>query len=80
MIMTDGRRASDGVLRLRNLAIAEMLGNGPLVWEEQRVSWGLLAAAPASWDGLRHLIIEFTLSRQSQRPAWMRSLPQSDIP
>ena len=80
MIMTDGRRASDGVLRLRNLAIAEMLGNRPLVWEEQRVSWGLLAAAPASWDGLRHLIIEFTLSRQSQRPAWMRSLPQSDIP
>jgi hypothetical protein len=24
----------------KGLRLAEMLGNGPLVWEEQRVSWG----------------------------------------
>jgi hypothetical protein len=25
----------------KGLRLAEMLGNGPLVWEEQRASWGL---------------------------------------
>ena len=25
----------------KGLRLAEMLGNGPLGWEEQRVSWGL---------------------------------------
>jgi hypothetical protein len=24
----------------KELRLAEMLGNGPLVWEEQRMSWG----------------------------------------
>ena len=27
----------------KGLRLAEMLGNGPLVWEEQRASWGLRA-------------------------------------
>jgi hypothetical protein len=30
----DGRQA-------KGLTLAEMLGNGPVSWEEQRVSWGL---------------------------------------
>jgi hypothetical protein len=31
----------------KGLRLAEMLGNGPMSWEEQRVNWGLAAAPPA---------------------------------
>jgi hypothetical protein len=32
--MLDGRQP-------KGLRLAEMLGNGPMAWEEQRISWGL---------------------------------------
>jgi hypothetical protein len=36
----DGRQA-------KGLRLAEMLGNGPLAWEEQRASWGFASLATA---------------------------------
>ena len=32
----------------KGLRLAEMLGSGPLAWEEQRTSWGLVTATRAS--------------------------------
>jgi hypothetical protein len=31
----------------KGLRLAEMLGNGPLGWEEQRASWGFASLATA---------------------------------
>jgi hypothetical protein len=37
----------------KGLRLAEMLGNGPMIWEEQRMSWGARFADGEVVTGLR---------------------------
>jgi hypothetical protein len=57
----------------KGLKLAEMLGNGPLVWEEQRSAWVSLEVAAlqltlAGLPGDRHDLSPVLVTRQSGRP------------